>query len=265
MVNDLYNNLAKFEGWFRSKPYPVHKKLNFTAEYPYRNLDEWLQQNTTINAHAKVLDAGCGNGYSLLQLVQQNTCEGLGISVSDVEIARANKFAAAMDLSALCSFKWHQFEFGMDKKFDLIYAIESLKHSTNIRSVISNFAKQLNENGMLIIVDDFGANSIANEGYLQLHKEYWHCDVLKEESLMQLANENNLMLLSSHDFTPFVIKRTEQEIEKKIRSLKRLKQFIPFSNYRTVIDSFIGGYLLDYFYTQDEMKYQAFIFKKKGE
>jgi cyclopropane fatty-acyl-phospholipid synthase-like methyltransferase len=265
MVNHLYNSLAKFEGWFRSKPYPVHKKLNFSVESKFQNLDEWLQQNVHLNSNLKILDAGCGNGYSLLNLVQKNACDGLGISLSEVEVKRANKFANDYSIEKLCAFKCHNFENDLHQQFDFIYAIESVKHASNLAAVMANFAKNLSENGTLILVDDFAVNEIKNKEHLSLHKKYWHCDVLLEKDVLHLALQNNLTLIDTVDFTTNVIKRTREDIEQKIKRLNFIKKFLPFSSYKVVVDSFIGGYLLDYFYTENEMRYKAFVFKKKGE
>jgi len=139
MVDALYNNLAKFEGMFRFKAYPVHKRLQFGMQSGIENLDDWLGKNVHLDINSNILDAGCGNGHSLFKLVEKYSCKGVGISLSKVEIKNANSFAQKKKLVQNCRFMVHNFEAPLDQKFDLIYGIESIKHASNMEKVFMNF------------------------------------------------------------------------------------------------------------------------------
>jgi SAM-dependent methyltransferase len=262
MVDALYNKLAKFEGLFRFKAYPVHKRLQFGMQSGIVDLDDWLGKYVQLNKNSKILDAGCGNGHSLFKLVEKFSCNGIGISLSKVEIKNANSFTIKKNLMHNCRFMVHNFEAPLAQKFDLIYGIESIKHAQNIEKVFMNFANQLNPASNLIIVEDFKLKEISNKDYQSFLEKTWAAKTLLENDIVSIASENNLELVDSINFTDYITKLKDIEIKRKIKRLKILRQIIPFKNFSEIIDVFIAGFMLDYFYAHDEMTYKALIFKK---
>lgn len=262
MVRNLYNALAKFEGLYRYKAYPVHKKINFGIGSEIEDLDDWLCKYVKLDANSYILDAGCGNGNTLFKLVETYSCKGLGISLSDLEIRKATGFSKKRAPLINCRFLVHDFEKPLPGKFDLIYAIESIKHSANIENVIRNFADQLNPKSLLIIVDDFTKKEVSNKYYLSFLEKTWFSKTLKENYIIEKAHENNLKLIDSIDFTDKIHKMPVEEINHKIKMLTLLRKTIPLKYFRNITDIFIAGFMLDFFYAKDEMAYKALIFEK---
>jgi SAM-dependent methyltransferase len=262
MVDALYNKLAKFEGLFRYKAYPVHKRLEFGMQGGFEDLDDWLGKNVQLNKNSKILDAGCGNGHSLFKLVEKYSCRGIGISLSPVEIKNAIAFAQKKNLVQNCQLIVHNFEITLAQKFDLIYGIESIKHAQNIDKVLTNFADQLNPESTLIIVEDFKTKEISNKEYQSFLENIWVAKTLRENDIVSIASQNKLELVDSIDFTGFIKKFPVNKIKGKIKRLKILRQIIPLKKLSEIIDVFIAGYMLDYSYALDEMSYKALILKK---
>jgi len=159
-VSDIYNNLFNFESKKKSKTYPIHKKLNFEGQYD--DLLDWVTDKVEFRAADQVLDAGCGTGYSLIRLAREKGVMGKGISVSEKEVEFAQMITEQKELQNQISFEKRSYDDSFEEGFDKIIAIESLKHSENLKSSLSNLKKHINRAGTMIIADDFIVNKTNN-------------------------------------------------------------------------------------------------------
>jgi len=273
-VGNLYDDLAGFEGIFgqrkKKSSYAIHKRLFFdrseTTQH-LKDINEWIFENLPIDKQGKVLDAGCGVGHTLLSFCQGSNMSGIGISLSAKEVDKANTTAGQLQLSNRCQFIQQSFDQPFDQTFDTIIAIESLKHAPNLEKALRNLATALKPNGCLIIVEDFGRENWEDETHLQnAFLDHW--SVQKFYTLKDYT-DILLPLLGSvqqkvHDFTPFMEEKSSTKMMKRYRSLCRFRAITPFPFLRSILSTFAGGFLLDYFYAKDWVRYQLLFLQKQS-
>ena len=94
------------------------------------NMSRALASLADLRPGMRVLDAGCGVGGPALWLAQTYGVEVLGVTLSEVQLARARKYAAKRKLDHLVSFEISDFTalpYGEDS-FDVVWAQESVCH-----------------------------------------------------------------------------------------------------------------------------------------
>jgi 2-polyprenyl-3-methyl-5-hydroxy-6-metoxy-1,4-benzoquinol methylase len=272
-VGNLYDDLAGFESMLgqgkRKNSYSIHKRLFFErseATQHLQDINEWILEKLPINKDGRVLDAGCGVGHTLLTFCQQSQMTGLGISLSAKEVGKAQASASHLQLSNSCQFIQQSFDQPFDQKFDTIIAIESLKHAPNLKRALNNLAAALTENGCLIIVEDFGQAHWQEELELQV-------DFLKHWSVQKFYTRKDytdtlLPILGSvrqevYDFTPFMESKSANKMLSKYHWLRRLRPLVLFPFFKSILSTFAGGFLLDYFYAKNWVKYQLLFLQKQ--
>jgi 2-polyprenyl-3-methyl-5-hydroxy-6-metoxy-1,4-benzoquinol methylase len=108
------------------------------------------------------LDAGCGVGFGSLLFAKNEAQKVSGISVSDLEIERANRNKNKYHFDNV-DFEVCTFEDVASSRYDLIFCIESLKHALDFDNAFNVLLKGLKTNGKLIIVDDFFEKEIQKQ------------------------------------------------------------------------------------------------------
>ncbi|MEX2411610.1 MAG: class I SAM-dependent methyltransferase, partial [Candidatus Paceibacterota bacterium] len=68
------------------------------------NLTKFMAEKAVINSNSKVLDIGCGNGESSIQLADKFKCEVVGVDISGVRIKNAKEKLQNSKLSSLVKF-----------------------------------------------------------------------------------------------------------------------------------------------------------------
>lgn len=274
-VGNLYDDLAGFESLLRQgksqNSYSIHKRLFFArseATQHLQDINEWILEKLPINQEGRVLDAGCGVGHTLLTFCQQSQMSGLGISLSAKEVGKAQTTASHVQLADRCQFVQQSFEQPFGQKFDTIIAIESLKHAPNLKDALSNLAGALNENGCMIIVEDFGQPHWQEELDLQAaFLQHWS---VQKFYTLQDYTDILLPILGEvkqeiHDFTPFMEAKSASKMRTRYRWLSRLRPLVLFPFFKSILSTFAGGFLLDYFYAKDWVKYQLLFLQKQSK
>ncbi|MBI72031.1 MAG: nodulation protein S NodS [Candidatus Marinimicrobia bacterium] len=113
------------------------------------------QKTNKFKAPFSFLDLGCGNGWVIRKISKKYKCEyALGVdgSVNMINNAKKNKIG---------EFKKVDLEnYKFDRKFDIIFSMETFYYLKNINKLFKKIAKDgLNENGILIIgIDHYKEN-----------------------------------------------------------------------------------------------------------
>jgi malonyl-CoA O-methyltransferase len=112
----------------------------------------------------KILDAGCGKGRYLYNLLKENLdfeLYGYDISLKvmkDIPKKIFTKQGSLLNLPYASDF------------FDFVYAVESLEHAINIDGALRELIRVLKDNGYLLIID----KNIKKKGALEIEKwEQW--------------------------------------------------------------------------------------------
>lgn len=272
-VNKLYDYLAMFESFFsgfttKKKTYSIHKKLHFNRFEKTKHLDDindWILENLSLNTNGKILDAGCGVGNTLLTFCQKTNMNGLGISLSEKEIQKATQAAQQLNLSDRCSFKQKSFDTPFDIKYDTIIAIESLKHAPDLPQALNNLADALTTDGTLVILEDFGIDNWDESP--KLRQDF--LDAWGVQSFYTITDYTDVLFSKTgttkpkiYDFTPYMEIKLPAKMYQRFQRMNAIKSWVVFPIFKSILSTFAGGFLLDYFYAKEQVKYQLLVIQK---
>lgn len=256
-VANIYNNLFRFESKVNQGSYPIHKILKFKGE---KNLLDFIIDKVHFNKGEYVLDAGCGTGHTLFYLNKVIEIFGRGISVSIEEVSFANRENERLKSTGNIQFDLMDYDEPLDAKYDKIFCIESLKHSSNLEHSLINLLNTLQENGSLIIAEDFLAEDSSKSTE---HKELWQapsfCSLVELKSIIGNLKQFDIVEYELTDRVPYrsVFKMTIAKI------LVNILTIFPFSKFNTNLKTYKGAILLEYLYKMNQVSYWILIIKKK--
>ncbi len=157
VVENYYSKSAFFYKKFHSPDGAMHLPISFDNTTPHKQklLYQANSINDIINKHnySDILELGCGMGFNTNYLATQNPAKNftaIDLTANNITHAKSKGVKNA-------NFIQNDFDSAVkeDRKYDLIFAIETLCHSKNLLELISNASKQLNENGKIIIFDGY--------------------------------------------------------------------------------------------------------------
>jgi len=198
LYDDLFNLNSKRN---KKESYPIHKSLVYENK-KIKTLYDFLLAEFDIANNGYLLDCGCGVGYGSMLIAEQKfNLKVHGISLSEKEIELANNQCANRNLQDVCKFKIQSFDDVPADTYDCIIAIESLKHSPNIKKTMNALSASLRPNGKLFIIEDVGKKPIGNFASRR-QCEDWHlpkiCTVEDYQNSDKLINKQVL------NMTPFM-------------------------------------------------------------
>jgi SAM-dependent methyltransferase len=138
----------------------------------------------TIQRGSRVLDIGCGNGSSLMKLIGQKECTGVGIDFSDEMVKLARKASQSQGLGD--RVEWHRRgvppvpnEWG---QFDIAYSQRCLINLTNVeqqKEAVLSVKDTLKNGGTYIMMECFlegseETNLLRRRLGLQAMDAPWH-------------------------------------------------------------------------------------------
>jgi len=262
-VKELYDQLGILENRISKKEsYPIHKKLIFEKE-GYNDLNDWLVDTIVLNENISVLDAGCGTGQTLFKIAEKQRVVGLGISLSDVEIDFAKSFRVKNNYPDL-DFKVSSFDENLSQKFDLIIAIESIKHSSDYKNSIRNLANHLNPGGEFWLIEDIRIAELNKLSNTNKFKEWWNVPFLFDQKEIEESGKYaGLKLKKIYDLTSKMNRPSLLKAKRRFRIWNALRYFTFGKKIRNNIRTFLAGFILDQWYLNKQMSYLVFRFQKE--
>ena len=136
------------------------------------NLDRKVAETVAIKPTDLVLDAGCGVGGSAIFLAKNYHCriEGITLSQKQVDFARAKTFQNQLQdriSFSVVNFTNTPFQ---DETFDVVWAIESVCHTSEKQAFLNEAFRILKPKGRLIIADFFGNHDSSKDGQQWMQK-----------------------------------------------------------------------------------------------
>lgn len=278
-VAGLYDKLFSFEVRNASSAYPIHKKLNFAhaevtapvesnarvkaeAQPLVTDIYHWLAQHIPLSDFSHILDAGCGVGFGCQTLAQYTDAQISGISLSAEEIGQARHFANVAGLTRL-SFTQRSFEALSTNSCDCILMVESLKHCSDLDKALASVSQALLDNGTVYVVEDVYQPHENKTGDSKLQQQLcqdWHLKKLwtltdiensAQKSGLTIGANWDLTLLMQKQFSPWV------------RCKLALFSLMSALNKSSVCPVYRGGFILDWLYAKDQMRYQVLQLTKR--
>jgi len=241
----------------RRAAYPIHKKLNFSSD-SISDIYDWLCSKVQLQPVSTVLDAGCGVGFGSLRIAEIFGCDVTGISLSSQEISQARETTKQQGMDDKVQFLKKSYDDAFDQQYDLIVAVESLKHSTDLMHTLQNLCTHLRDQGRLVIVEDFYKLTELTETARRFAADWKLVDTFRKEDYYKILAEENC---DWYDFTNLMSTKSKVVTRLQIAMNTILHAWKGGSD-MDVYKIFRGGYYLDQLYTGAHMSYGALIYRK---
>jgi SAM-dependent methyltransferase len=259
-VDLLYDALHAFEARRHGgHAYPVHKVL--AADRLGRDdIYDWILERIEPGPVRHALDAGCGVGYGSFRLAQRLGCRVTGISLSEREVANASAAARRLGLSERIEFRRASFDDLPPAAYDLIVAVESLKHSSDLAASLQSMLGSLTPDGQLVIVDDCydGRGRAAIER--QLEADWELARVYTEPDFLGSLGAARCSVV---DLSDGVRHKGRWAIALRLLGVALARPFVDASSDRA-LRAFRGGLRLEQLYADGAMTYKAIFTKARG-
>ena len=169
------------------------------------------RQAKGLGSPLHVVDLGCGVGACLLYLAERITMEGIGVTVSPLQVELARRRAAAHSAGSSLEFREGDFEqLPPMEAMDLAVAIESFIHCAHPDRFMREAAAVLRPGGRLVLCDDFLATTALEAGprdgaLLREFKRGWHAGTLETvDAVDEIARRHGFALASDTDLSPYL-------------------------------------------------------------
>jgi SAM-dependent methyltransferase len=261
-LDGLYEALARFNWWRRrlgkladGEGLELRKRLlppsgDGPADHA-AGLDRWLQWLIPVPQMPRILDLGCGFGASLLRWVESTHGTGIGVTRSHVQQRRATTEAQRRGLQERCTFVVQDFTAPLPGSFDVVIAIESLAHASDLSEVLRAVHRALKPGGHFVWLDDALRPDAGQDADVLELSRRWSSPPLPElatrHSMLAAAG---LRVLRTIDLTTQVASAPVQAKERRRRRLLRLRRYVPVPIARHLADAFLGGIALEDMYAR---------------
>jgi SAM-dependent methyltransferase len=216
----------------------------------------------------RVLDAGCGFGGTAFDLQPKIGGNWLGLTISPIQIRRAQEEADRRGLSGQIRFRLQSYDTPIEETFDLVIAIESLVHSSDPASTVRNLASSLAPGGHFVLVDDMPKENVRADllDDVAEAKRMWRCPVMPTERGWRAALEAaGLDVIRSADLSAQVWHRPVEEMTRLIERDRRRARWLRWSGLRMIPEANVGGLLLERLAVEGAMQYRALVGRKRAE
>ncbi len=176
-IQDYYSLNGFLYRWYHSKEGAMHLPIKFNEserhvdklQYQINYVKQFINNAKTF----KVLELGCGMGYNSIKLAHQYPearFHGLDLTDENLKVARKNS-------AQLTNLEFKKGDFNdliLDEQYDLIFAVETLCYSNDIKSTIKQALALLKPGGKVIIFDVYETEALSQSSELIKEAYRWH-------------------------------------------------------------------------------------------
>ncbi|NER24577.1 MAG: class I SAM-dependent methyltransferase [Symploca sp. SIO1C2] len=191
---------SKHWGYFDDLDAPDEEEVLFQASDRW---DEYMLDQSSINAESRVLDLGCGNGNTALYLAQKTGCEVVGIDISEIHIANAQEKAANFPELNLAFEKASATNLpSKDQHFSHVWSQGTLLHIHERDLALREIHRVLGKSGILLFDDLVALVPQASESTLQYVYDRLHLtELFNPESYVNTLTKVGFKVLEALDLT----------------------------------------------------------------
>lgn len=117
-----------------------------------RNMEQQMGLALNLKPGAKVLDAGCGEGFVARYLSKHFSLEVEGVDILDFNIARAKRRSQGMDRVRFKLMDYAKLSY-TNGSFDGLYTMETLVHAPDFTAALREFHRVLKPGGRLVLFE----------------------------------------------------------------------------------------------------------------
>jgi cyclopropane fatty-acyl-phospholipid synthase-like methyltransferase len=258
-VANLYDTLKKANDGNRSL-YSIHKKLDYSDD-SISNLYDYIIDQYDLTQKTNVLDCGCGVGFGTILLAKKIGANITGISVSPSEIESAKSNLASEKSLSNISFECKSFDDLSKEKYDVIIAIESLKHSPHLSKSLDSIVKALKPSGDLYIIEDVLVKSSNSLAKRKLKRDWILSKLYLEKEYTESSKEIDWITV---DMTSMMRKPSRLEVIAKIIGTE-LKTSIDklVNSSDSAASIFRGGFYQEWLYLNGALRYKLLKGRKR--
>jgi len=141
------------------------------------NVSKFLQ-TITFDKPFTFLDVGCGNGWVVRKIAEENNCKkSIGIDISNKMIIQAKKKISNKNEKF---FHTDVESWNYKGKFDIIFSMESIYYSDSIEVALEKIYKLLKSGGQFFCGTDFYTENKATARWANIMKIQMHLHSKKE-------------------------------------------------------------------------------------
>lgn len=248
-ITKIYENLFQLESGRNEDAYPIHKRLVLPN---CKDIYDWLSKTYVFPKGAQVLDAGCGVGFGTILLAQQHDINITGISLSPSEIEQAKRNVHQAELQYRVGFAVQSFDELTTEYYDVIIAVESVKHSLDLNHSLQVLKNALKPGGQLIIVEDFYHLKKLNSHAQNYIKDWALTDAFRESDYLSVLDSKSV---EWKDMTTYMTAKRTVPLYGKL-SLLTVGSWWRGKTSLNIYQIFRGGIYLDLLYAGGVMSYK---------
>ena len=129
----------------------------------YSTLTRW-RINSGLNSESTLFEAACSTGFSILNLIKNSGCKGIGADISQASIQSAHKNAARMGLTHHASFFCEDATtFKSHDRFSHIVVGASFGFFQNPKAMIENLFSMVGESAYLLASPFYAVREVPAE------------------------------------------------------------------------------------------------------
>ena len=174
-TNKYYQNSNLGYKFIHSNKGSVHMALSngdeFKEEDYYTHLKIIQERIAKIQfkKSLNILELGCGKGFNINYLAQKNSNHNfIGIDITREHLNQASEINEQNENVVIKYMSFDDFKF-KNIKFDLIYEIESICHTSNYKILIGNIYNLLETNGLFISFEGY-RNTLNKNKTVEIEK-----------------------------------------------------------------------------------------------